>query len=75
MSLGVRDMRAPMEWPLLSIEWCVRHAALGEEVVPDVNWIFIVSSICRGESGEIGDAEFGERISVKFVVALRLVSG
>ena len=37
MSCSVRSMRSPMEFPLLRIERCVRQAALGVEVVPEVN--------------------------------------
>jgi len=69
MSSGVSAMRAPIEWPLLRIEWCVRHAAFGDEVVPDVNWMLIVSSMCSGESGSTDLVEFGKRISAKSVEA------
>jgi len=75
MSSGVSNMREPIEWPLLRIEWCVRQAAFGEEVVPDVNCMLMVSSRCRGESGVTEEVEFGDRMSVKFVVAWRLVRG
>lgn len=37
MSDGVRPMRDPIEKPLLRIEVCVKQAALGVDVVPDVN--------------------------------------
>ena len=37
MSEGVRNMRLPMEFPLFRIEWWVSIAALGWEVVPEVN--------------------------------------
>jgi hypothetical protein len=52
-SVGVRPIRRPMKYPLLSIEWCVKQAAFGREVVPDVNWMLIMSSWWRGESGMI----------------------
>lgn len=37
MSFSVRSILSPMNFPLLSIERCDRHAAFGIEVVPDVN--------------------------------------
>ena len=37
MSVGVRAIREPMKKPLLRMELCVRQAALGALVVPDVN--------------------------------------
>jgi len=40
-----------MKYPLLRMEWWVRHAAFGNEVVPDVNWMLMMSSLSRGESG------------------------
>ncbi len=43
MSLGERSIRAPIEWPLLRMERWVRAAALGAEVVPEVNWMLMVS--------------------------------
>lgn len=51
MSVGVMPMREPIEKPLLRIEWWLRHAAFGAEVVPDVNWIFTISSRCNTSSG------------------------
>lgn len=53
MSEGVRPIREPMKYPLLRIEWWVRQAAFGVDVVPDVNWMLIISSLCRGSSGMI----------------------
>lgn len=57
MSLGVRSMRFPMLKPLLRIERWVREAALGVEVVPEVNWMLMVSFGSRfwGGSGEAED--------------------
>lgn len=54
MSAGERSMRSPMEEPLLRMERWVRQAALGREVVPEVNWMLIVSvgERCWGGSGE-----------------------
>lgn len=43
MSAGERSMRSPMEKPLLRMERWVRQAAFGAEVVPEVNWMLIVS--------------------------------
>lgn len=37
----------------MRIEWWVKQAAFGKEVVPDVNWMLIISSGSRGESGTI----------------------
>lgn len=51
MSVGRRDMREPMEKPLLRIEWWVRQAAFGRVVVPDVNWMLTMSSLWSSESG------------------------
>jgi len=39
----------------------VRQAALGMDVVPDVNWIFTISWLERGSSGT-GDLESCEEI-------------
>lgn len=36
-------MRSPMEEPLFRMERCVRQAAFGAEVVPEVNWMLTVS--------------------------------
>ena len=47
VSVGVRWRRAPMRKPLFNIFLCVSTAALGEEVVPEVNWMVAVSSGCR----------------------------
>ena len=44
-------MRLPIWWPLLRMLWWVREAALGREVVPDVNWMLTISSLERGVSG------------------------
>jgi hypothetical protein len=54
MSEGTRPMRAPIECPLLRMEWCDRQAALGALVVPDVNWMLMMSSLWRGEEGMTG---------------------
>jgi hypothetical protein len=37
----------------LRIEWWVKQAAFGKEVVPDVNWMLMISSGSKGESGTI----------------------
>jgi hypothetical protein len=37
----------------LRIEWWVKHAAFGKDVVPDVNWMLTISFGSRGESGTI----------------------
>lgn len=47
MSCSVRSIRSPMLLPLFRIERCERHAAFGVEVVPEVNWMFTISSGCR----------------------------
>lgn len=47
MSDGVRSIRAPIENPLFRMERCVREAALGSEVVPEVNCIFMMSVFWR----------------------------
>lgn len=44
MSVGVRSILSPMLLPLLRIELWVRQAALGREVVPEVNWMLMISS-------------------------------
>ena len=43
MSSGVRRIRSPIWEPLLRMERCVRQAALGIAVVPDVNWMLTIS--------------------------------
>ena len=43
ISEGVRSMRSPILLPLLRIERWVRQAAFGTEVVPDVNWMLMMS--------------------------------
>ncbi len=43
MSCAVRRILSPIWAPLLRIERCVRQAALGIAVVPDVNWMFTTS--------------------------------
>lgn len=43
MSRSVNRIRSPIWAPLLRIERCVRHAALGREVVPEVNWMLTMS--------------------------------
>ena len=48
MSFSVSSILLPMLLPLFKIDLCVRHAALGEDVVPEVNWILMTSS---GSSG------------------------
>jgi hypothetical protein len=74
MSFGVSHILSPMKKPLLRIERWVRQAALGREVVPDVNWMLIVSWISKGSSGitslllELVKLPSG---SMKGVVALR----
>ena len=49
-SCSVKSMRSPIDLPLLRIDRCERQAALGKEVVPDVNWMLTVSSGSRVES-------------------------
>ena len=44
VSVGVRSILSPMLLPLLRIERWVRQAALGREVVPEVNWMLMISS-------------------------------
>lgn len=51
MSRSVRSMRSAMLLPLLSMERWVKQAALGMEVVPEVNCILTMS--------------LGERVSAK----------
>lgn len=51
MSCGVRSMREPICSPLFRIERWERQAALGAEVVPDVNWILTMSWLERVEDG------------------------
>lgn len=48
MSDGVRSIRAPIEKPLFRMERWVREAALGREVVPEVNCMFMISVFWRG---------------------------
>jgi hypothetical protein len=50
-SSAVSRIRSPMKYPLFKIDSCVRHAAFGRPVVPDVNWMLIVSCLSRGSSG------------------------
>lgn len=52
MSCGVRSIRSPMLLPLLRIERWERQAALGREVVPEVNWMLMVSLGWRGDFGK-----------------------
>lgn len=42
-SSGVSSILSPMLLPLFRIDLCVRQAALGMDVVPDVNWMFTTS--------------------------------
>jgi hypothetical protein len=49
MSAGSSPILEPMKKPLLRMEWWVRHAAFGSEVVPEVNWIFMIFSFCEVE--------------------------
>lgn len=51
ISVGVRPMRSPIELPLFRIALWLKHAAFGMAVVPEVNWIFIVSCTSSGEDG------------------------
>jgi hypothetical protein len=44
MSSGVRSMRSPMLLPLFKMFVCVRQAAFGTAVVPDVNCMLTMSS-------------------------------
>lgn len=44
MSVGLRSILSPMLLPLLRMERWVRQAALGREVVPEVNWMLMMSS-------------------------------
>jgi hypothetical protein len=44
MSLDVSSILSPMLFPLLRILLCVKHAALGIDVVPLVNWMLTISS-------------------------------
>lgn len=55
MSSGVRCMRSPIWAPLLRMERWLRQAAFGMAVVPDVNWMFTISSGERflGGSGRV----------------------
>ena len=43
ISRSVMTMRSPMDLPLLRMERCVKQAALGAEVVPEVNWMLAIS--------------------------------
>ena len=56
-SEGSRPMRAAMKRPLFRMEVCESMAALGSEVVPEVNWMLMVSS---GRSSAEGSTGFGE---------------
>lgn len=47
MSLGVRSMREPIWYPLLRMERWVRQAAFWVEVVPEVNWMLMMSVLER----------------------------
>ena len=50
-SFDDKPMRSPMENPLFRMARCDRHAAFGMAVVPDVNWMLIVSLGFSGASG------------------------
>jgi hypothetical protein len=45
-----RPILIPIEYPLFRMLLCVRHAALGALVVPEVNCMLIMSSTCNGAS-------------------------
>ena len=53
MSFSVNRILSPMKYPLLRMERWESMAALGMAVVPDVNWMLITSSGCKGEAGFI----------------------
>ena len=44
ISFSVRSMRSPMDLPLFRIDRWVRQAALGMDVVPEVNCMLTTSS-------------------------------
>ncbi len=52
MSFSVSSMRSPMLLPLFNIERWLRQAALGREVVPDVNCMLTISSGWRSSFGK-----------------------
>ena len=47
MSFSVSSMRSPILFPLLRIDRWVKLAALGMDVVPEVNWMLTISSASR----------------------------
>lgn len=53
MSFGVRRMRSPICEPLFRMLRWLRQAALGMDVVPDVNWMLTMSC---GERSRCGSA-------------------
>lgn len=61
MSFSVRSILSPMLLPLFKIERWVRQAALGAEVVPEVNWILIMSLLSSGCLGSGFGNEPSER--------------
>lgn len=71
MSAGVRSMRAPIWWPLFRMERWARQAALGMEVVPEVNWMLTMSWLESVAEGIGGGATRSAFRSAKGVVARR----
>ena len=69
MSEGVKSILSPMLAPLFRIEWWVRQAALGEDVVPDVNCMLTVS---RGSRSGIDGREEEDRREGNGRMALRI---
>lgn len=52
MSYSVRSILSPILLPLFRIERWDRQAALGREVVPDVNWMLMMSWGCSELDGK-----------------------
>lgn len=68
MSCSVRSMRSPMLLPLFSMERWLKQAAFGEDVVPEVNWMFTISSGWRSDLKNGSDDLPSKRIWLKSVV-------
>lgn len=72
MSFSESIILSPMKNPLFNILVCVRQAAFGMLVVPEVNWILMISFACNSSPAKpvlVPDDEL--RSSVKGVVAFR----
>lgn len=64
-SWALRFILSPIKVPLFRILVCESMAALGWDVVPDVNWMLIVSDGKRGASGDIGREDGEDERGIK----------